>query len=206
MKKALKIISIDGTRGSGKTNQINMLARHFKTVGLVPSIVKIETTPDSGLPNLQLIDEFLTKNSNGIVIMDGSIARPMVSDLIDGIASTKVIDRYKHSTHDYEKIDKKYGVAGILFVMDNLEEANNRLKKRNSMATPEGTSIDSLDRERDIVSGMRTFNNHIASKNIEFHTFNIEPTDSMLSIHREVLSYLSDNFNIPIVKKDENEW
>lgn len=206
MKKPLKIISIDGTRGAGKTSQISMLSKHFKSLGFMVSTLKAGHDVQSGLIALKFIESFLPKADDTIVILDGSIARPMVSELIDGIPSTTVIDKYKHVMHDYEVLDKKYGIVGLLFVMDDIDKANERLLKHNELTETNDKKPVDLQKEVDIVSGLRTFDNHIASKNVKFHTFNIEPDDTILAINSAVVEYLTENYQIPKLVKTDDDW
>lgn len=206
MENKLKIINVDGTKGVGKTSQINMLARYFKTLGFTVSVLKSATNPEEMVAELKLIDYLLFKDSKAIIIVDGSVARPMVTELISGIPGNQVIDKFKHVMHEYEGLDKKYGIVGLLLVMDEIHVAEDRFLRKKQY-TPEITEeFGNHVNELDIVSGMRTFNNHIASRSIEFHVFNIEPEDTMMEIHKEILKYLSGEYNLPKPVKNQDDW
>ena len=206
MNKPLRVISVDGTRGSGKTSQINMLSRLMMSLKLPFLVVKPGSDELSTITALKESDLFLQNTPNGVVIMDGSVARPMVLDLIAGTSPMVVIDRFKHTMHNYEILHQKYNIASLLFVMDNAEKARERLAKKSVLEGNEGVNIKDTDVETELISGMRTFNNHIASKNIKFHTFNLEPSDSIMAIHEQVKKYLYQNYDIPVLPRNDNDW
>lgn len=210
MKKSLRVISIDGTRGSGKTSQINMLSKHLKALGFIVSTLKPGQSPQEIAIGFKYIDSFLPKDPKAMVIIDGSIARPMTTDLVFGKSSKEVVDSFKLPMHEFEKIDHLYGVVGLLFVMDDVVEANERVVNRSKMLIGQEVSADvgpvDVAKENEIVSGMRTFNNHIASKNINFHVFNIEPEDTILSVHKAVVDYLTERYDLPKLIKAQDDW
>jgi thymidylate kinase len=206
MERPLKVVSIDGTRGAGKSSQIAMLSKHFKSLGLKVSTLKT-TDGDpvqSGIVAMDFVDSFLSKNSDGIVIMDGSIARPMVADIITGMPTTTLLEKFKHLTHAYERINHKYGIVNFLIVMEDLEECEKRLEKFRSLTGQDSREIEA--NEQDVVSGMRFFNNHIASKNIQFQVLDIESHHSMNEIHKTIMEKLAEKYEFPKPKKDDNEW
>jgi hypothetical protein len=208
MARPLRIISIDGTRGAGKTSQIAMLSRYFKSIGFQVSTLKM-TDGDpiqSGIIALNYIESFLPKGDNTMVILDGSIARPMVADIITGMSNTNLLEKFKLLTHAYERVDHKYGIACFLMVMDDMQECNRRIEKFKSLTGIDANVVEDLIQERDIINGMRFFNNHIASKNIQFQVLDIEPHHSMLEIHKTIMGKLSDKYEFAKPKKDDNEW
>ena len=206
MKRALRIISIDGTRGSGKTSQIAMLSRYFKAAGLQCLTLKAGDDIKTGLAAIAQSESFLANDSNSIVIMDGSIARPMVADIITGMPTPAVMDKYKELTHAYEKINHTYGVACFLIVMDDVQECNRRILKFKELTGSTNQAIDDTATEADIVSGMRFFDNHVISKNIKFHVINVYPKNSILEINKSIMDRLSDRYDFPKTKKDSNDW
>ena len=208
MKKPLKIISVDGTRGTGKTSQIKMLAKYLKSLGLTCSTLDSGDNIQSMSIAIKFTESFLDNpfNPNGVVILDGSIARPMVQELIGGVSTPKVMDKYKNVIHDYERLDQKHGMVGLLLVMDDIDELNNRITKHRELSGKDSNDVVDLSRESDIVNGMRTFNNHVVSKNIKFHTINIEPVNSIIEINKAMIDYLKENYDIPVSIKDDNDW
>lgn len=205
MKKPLKIVSIDGTRGTGKSSQVRMLAAYLKKAGLKCSTLKAGDDAQNSLVSLQFIESFLAKGDDHVVILDGSIARPMVTELISGTPSASVVEHYRHVMHDYEKLNQKYGVCGILFIMDDIPEILKRYERYTELT---GIVVQDLDltKEHDIVSGMRTFNNHVASKNISFHAFNMQLDDSIMAIQKEVISYLHEKYDFPTPPRNQDDW
>lgn len=182
-----------------------MLAAYLKKAGLKCSTLKAGGDAQHNLVSLQFIESFLAQGDDHVVILDGSMARPMVTELIKGVPASTVIDHFKHVMHDYEKLNQKYGVCGILFVMDDVEAILNRYEKYTELT---GILVEDLDltKEHEIVSGMRTFNNHVASKNISFHVFNMEADDSIMAIQNEVVSYLHEKYEIPIPPRSQDDW
>lgn len=208
MKRPLKIISIEGTRGSGKSSQIAMLSRHFKNIGMSVSTLKaISGDPiQSGLVAIDFIEPFFNKHPNGLIIYDGSIARPMVEDLISGMPTPKLMDKFKALTQAYERIDHKYGIANFLMVMDDMEECKKRLLKHQELTGVDSKEIADTVHESDIVSGMRFFNNHISSKNIQFDVIDIQPHQSIIQINKIILDKLGEKYEFDKPKKDDNDW
>lgn len=147
----------------------------------------------------------MSENPNGIAILDGSIARMMVIDLMVGKKKEVVIDEYKHLTHDYERLDHEFGIAAFLMVMDDLKEGERRLAKRKALLGIENDDYDPTH-EADIVNGMRFFNNHVASKNMTFRIIDIENDDTMMEINRDLLKLLDAHYKMPKLKEDKNEW
>lgn len=209
MGRPLKIISIEGTRGSGKTSQIALLSKHFKRLGMAVSTLKM-TDGDpiaNGLIAMDFMEPFFNKFENGVVILDGSIARPMVTDIISGMPTPKVMDKYKLLTHAYERLDHQYGIANFLLVMDDLNECQRRIEKHRSLTGLDNIDIADPNHESDVISGMRFFNNHISSKNIQFNVIDIEPYYSMMTINQLILNKLAEQYEFEKSKKDDhNDW
>lgn len=205
MARPLKIISIDGTKGSGKTSQIGMLARLFKTSDIPCLVVGAGKDAASGQLSIQKIRTFIAENPNGIAILDGSIARMMVADLMIGKQKEAVIDEYKHLTHAYERLDHEFGIAAFLMIMDDLGEGERRLVKRKALLGIDTENYDPAY-EADIVNGMRFFNNHVASKNMTFRIIEINNDDTMMDVNRNLMKSLNNNYDMPSLKKDKNEW
>lgn len=208
MGRPLRIISIDGTRGSGKTSQIAMLSKYFKLAGMRVSTLKtIDGDPiQSGIAAISCAESILSQGPENLIILDGSIARPMVMDIINGVTPTNLLDKFKTLTQKYEKLDHQYEIANFLMVMDDLEECNRRISKFANLTGQEVNSISNIHLEHDIVSGMRFFNNHIASKNISFQVVDVSPHQSMNEIHNIILSKLEKKYDFDKPKRDRDEW
>lgn len=209
MAKPLRVISIDGTRGAGKTSQIAVLARHLKSIGMVVSTLKMADGDDpiqSGLVSLAFVESFLAKGDNHVVILDGSIARPMVVDTMTGMSTPNLLEKYKLLTSGFEKLDHKYSVANFLMVMDDMAECNRRIKKFKALTGQGNDEFLDLNHEHDIVSGMRFFNNHIASKNLKFEVLDLLPHQSILDINKLVLEKLASKYEFELPKRTSEDW
>lgn len=208
MGRPLRIISIDGTRGVGKTSQIAMLSRHFKTLGMSVSTMKMtDGEPiQSGIIAVKSAESILNQGPNHMVIFDGSIARPMVGDIVTGMSPTKLLDKFKELLQAYERIDHQYGVASLLLVMDDMVECNYRIEKFRRLTGQEPDEYFDINIEHEVVSGMRFFNNHIASKNINFQVLDLLPHQSMLDINKSLLTKLAEKYDFPKPQRDPNDW
>lgn len=209
MARPLRVISIDGTRGAGKSSQIAMLSRHLKSIGMVVSTLKMTDGDDpilSGKIAMEFVESFLAKADNHVVILDGSIARPMVVDIMTGMSNIVLAEKYKALMHSYEKIDHRYGIANFLLVMDDMEECGRRIKKFKTLTGQGNDEILDLNQEHDIVNGMRFFNNHIASKNIQFYILDLFPQQSMLEINKLVLAKLAEKYEFTLPKRSSEDW
>jgi adenylylsulfate kinase-like enzyme len=122
MKRPLRIISIDGTRGAGKSSQISLLSKHLKSIGMTVSTLYMTAGEpiQSGLIAIEFCETFLAKNDKNVVILDGSIARPMVVDIMSGMSNTNLMEKYKALTSAFERLDHRYDVANFLLVMDDM--------------------------------------------------------------------------------------
>lgn len=191
----LQIINIDGTKGCGKSTQIGLLRNHFKDIGFEVQVNDVRDIESAYSSNKNIVN-FLESTQNGIVINNGSIARPIVSDLVSGLQKEEIIDKYRESIFQNDTLYFKYGVANILLVLDNLEEANRRLAKRSKIMGLETEQIENLDLEQGIVNGMLHFDDHVISKNIEFRYIEIKPEDSMLDVKENILEYIENHYEI----------
>lgn len=205
MKKALRIISVDGTRGSGKTSQISMLKKNLNSLGFNVKTLKTGIETQEIAETLRISSSFLDENQKNLVILDGSIARPMVVDLISGVSSVDVVEKYRQAMYEYERIDNRHGIVGLLLIVEDIEELQKRLENRARILGINSPDI-SLEKEPDIVSGMLTFNAHVVSKNVTFQVFNIGPKDSMLDVNKTILDYLTEKHDIPKLTKDDYDW
>lgn len=207
MKKPLRVVSIDGNRGAGKSTQIKMLANYLKATGTKHIILDAGNTVANGVDSIAKANEFLSQNADSVVLLNGSIARMMVREINDGVPTDRVLSTYNQLIHSYEVLNHKYGIAGILIVMDDLEECRKRLFKRDSaLAVDEPYESPDLSKEKDLVSGMRFFDNHVISKGLKFHTINIEPSDSIMGINKAIVEYLSEHYEIKKPLSDDNGW
>jgi hypothetical protein len=195
MRKYLRIINLDGTEGSGKSTQIHLLCAFF-TKHKIPFIVNyLEDNIESGIETSKKTDEFLSKEEFGVVINDGSPARMMVKELVSGETSKNILEKYKNLLSANERLFHKYGVANLLFIMEDLEEASNRINKRSKLIKSDYVGLDTI-KEKEIVIGMKFFDIHPISKGLKFDIIEVLASDSMIDVSEAVFSYIDDNFEI----------
>lgn len=194
MKKILQIINIDGTEGSGKSTQINMLALYFKTCGLVVKVNRMEDNIESAIHCAEDTEEFLQNNPNGIIINDGSIARMIVMDLIRGVPQPEVVQKHLKIIHLHEVMHHKYGTANLLFVMEDLDECNRRLKKEAELLQNSSYKTINPKVENAVVNGIRAFDHNVITQNMKFHVLEITKDDNILEIKTSLIKYLEEYF------------
>lgn len=204
MKKPLSIINIDGIDGIGKTTQVNILSNYYKDKGIPVLTLFLEDNSDSAMECIGEIWEFLDKNEGGIVISDGSIAKMIVIDILEGIPQSNILVKYKDLLHQYEILNHKYGMANILFLMDNLQECSNRIIKREKLLNNESNGIENMNREQDIIRLMRDFDSYTITRSLIFYPLIIDEDDSILAVQDDILSYLDNNFKIKSLPKKQN--
>ena len=208
MNRPIRIISIDGTRGAGKTSQIAALSRYFKSIGFkVSTLNAISGEPiQSGMIAVNFIEGWLPKDPKNIVILDGSVARPIVGDIMSGMSTPNILDKYKLLMHGYERLEHQYGVASFLMIMDDLDECNRRIAKHKVLVGKGNDEIVDLHLEDDVVNGMKFFNNHVASKNLQFQSITVLPHESILMISKVILNKISEKYDLDQPKKNDEEW
>jgi len=195
MKKKFNILNIDGVNGIGKTTQINMLVmslRAFKPV----LVTYQEDTIESALDSAVKIWEFLEKHPDGLVLGDGSIARMIVIDILNGIPRPEVVEKYRSVISEYERLNHKYGILSVLMVTDDIGFCHDRLIRRGKLLKKPEVGIDSLQKEAEIMKGMRYFDANSISKQLVFQVFEVDKEDSMLDIQDIFWEYLEDSFEI----------
>ena len=105
MRKPLKIINIDGMDGIGKTTQIGMLSKNFAEIDTPTLILNLQDSIESAIDCAGKTWDFLENNPEGVVFTDGSVARMMVLDLVNGISQPEISDKYKEVLHQHERLN-----------------------------------------------------------------------------------------------------
>jgi len=196
MQKYLRIINIDGTEGSGKTTQIHLLKPFLTSFGVDVRIHHLIDNIQSGIDMSKETLEYLQSNEYGLVINDGSVARMMVTDLVDSMPTNDVIEKYRELIFIQDSLYHQFGTANILLVMNDVKEAHRRMVQKQKMMGKEPEGAFDLSREEKIVQMMRLFDNHVVSRNTKFETIDVEPETPMLGTLEAIKKYLKDNFEI----------
>lgn len=181
----MDVISIDGIKGIGKTTQINLLSKFFKNEENEVIKLTFESNLQSALECLQKIDPILVEKPKTKIIIDGSIARMMVIELLQGVSSIEVSQKYMKIINEYEKLTHKYKMINLLLITDDVEMCRDRLIRQSKILKTEFQDID-LSKEEDIVMAMRIFDSNVISKQIQFKTIYISKEDSMLDVHENI--------------------
>lgn len=194
MKKKISIINIDGVDGIGKTTQINMLMVRLSQKNIPLLNLQLTDTLQSGLDCAQQTWDFLKQNPDGIVITDGSIAKMLVLDLLNGISSNEIIEHYRTLLHEHECLNHRYGMANILLIMDDMDTCNGRILKRNKLNKTIGVEITDFTKERQIIRSLRQFNTNIISRSLDFHVIETDDSQSIIEVYEEIVDYLTDKY------------
>jgi len=203
MRKKLKIVTLDGIDGIGKTSQAIVLSNYFKNLGIPCKINTLKEDDVSFISeHIDNIKLFIKENPEGIIINDGSIAKMMIVDLCNGIKRDDVLEKYKNALYEYQVLNHLYGICNILILLDDVSICDERIKKRDSLLGVESRGILDYQKEVVLMEGMKTFDNHIASKNLIFHIVNTIPEDSILDINKEVIEIINQNFEIKKPSKE----
>jgi len=185
-----RIICIDGLRGSGKTTQANRLKKKFKELNIPILSLKSEDNLNLIYDNIKKTDKFLKENKNGMVVKDGSVARMIVIDLLNGIFKEKIIEKYRKALYQYACLMHKYGLISFLIISDDIETFNQRILSRNRLLKNNELGIEDLKKEKDILNRMKSFDDHIISGDIKFIPISIDKYDTILEIEDKIWKYL----------------
>lgn len=191
----LRIINVDGTRGCGKSTQINLLANYLKQLGISVLVNDVRNAETAHFAYEKTLN-FLQASETNIVINNGSIARPVLEDLVSGTSKEEVESIYKNYIFNTNQLYFEYGAANLLLVLEDLDCANSRIAKKNQLLKTETPLILDQMREKSIVEGMMHFDDHVLSKNMEFIHILIDASDSMLAVRQKITDYLNEHFEI----------
>ena len=194
MKKDLRIVSIDGIRGVGKTSQAFLLCRYLESYDINSKLLKLEDNIESILDSIDKLWKMLEKE-DCIVICDGSIARMIEVDIQRQMPMKDVYEKYRIVINEYEKLYHKYGMANLLITINEPTECQERINKRNSLFKESIELIDIVG-QNNISSGLSRFDSYVFNVNIKFHTVETEKEDSMLDVRDDIYKILESNFNI----------
>ncbi len=196
MKKQLNIINIDGTRGLGKTTQINLLSSYMKR-NSIPFIIN---TLDDTIPTaMKLIDEatqFLIDSPDGIVVFDGSVAEMIVLDMAKGIHMTALEEKYKDVLQKYEVLNHRFNMTNLLLIPDNLQMCHDRIIKRAKLIGQKSDGLKNWTLVRYVIRGLRDFDDYSISRSMTFHVIDVYETETILNIYDKIKSHLKENFEI----------
>ena len=203
MKKQLNVINIDGTKGLGKTTQINLLGLYFKKHKIPFIINTLDDTIPTAIQVIEKTTEFLIKYSDGIVINDGSIAEMVVIDMSRGIHLTDLAEKYKDILQKYEVLNHRFNMANLLLVPDNLEMCHDRIIKRANLLGKESDGLEDWTLAKYIILGLRDFNYYSISGSMVFNVIDIYESETMLNVYDKIKKILKENFEIkkPLTKR-----
>lgn len=195
-KKKIRLITIDGVEGIGKTTQANHLVVYLKEKGYNPILIDTDENLESALNNIHKSSDFLKKNDKNIVISDGSFGKIMVIDKLKGIPQRDILEQYKEVIHEYEVLAHKYGMLNLLMIMEEINICSKRVKKRERLLGNLSEGIIDIHKEKEIIDELKRLDNFVAFGNLKFDVFSVEPEDSILEIHSRCLELIKKRFEI----------
>lgn len=202
MKNNLRFISIDGTRGIGKTTQVRRLAGALRDIGLNVKILHIKDT----LPSInRVLDDavnFLEQDGKNMIVCDGSIARMIVSDDQSKMHQSQIFEKYRDVIFKYENMNHKYGMVNILLISDDIDLCNTHILKQVKLTKVQKEPVNDKFKETEIVDRMRIFDSHVVSKTVKYHPLEITREDSILDVESDIWDFLE---SISTLKKPSKE-
>lgn len=205
MSKKPRIISIDGTRGIGKTTQAGLLALYFKRIGVNCKIFKVNTelTFEFYETNKK-INSFLEESESNVAIMDGSLAKIVQSDIIGGSSIEEIMEKYRFALHEYAVMFHKYAMANILISIEDIAKCKERCEKNKTYLDIENPYNDDnfLEKETLVMKGLSNINNHVITKDIKLYNLYTDNDENILSVHNRIINFLETEFILPRIKLD----
>lgn len=196
MDRSVQIINIDGTRGSGKTTQLNHLLNSLRGDGFAVLKNTMDGSIGSALECAEKTKSFLTDNPSGIVLNDGSIARMVVERLLRGGSQDAVRDELRHVVSEHEKMCHQYHTANILILLDNVALCNQRLQKEAKLLQRDTYNLINPVNEKEIVIGLKNFDSNMIVNNIRFKSIEIGANDTILRVTELVWKCLDSHFGL----------
>lgn len=195
--KNINVINIDGVNGLGSSTQVNILARKLRLEGHTVLVNRIEGNLESNLVAADATVDFLKKNPNGIVINDGSIAKPIQLDIQNGMGFDNLYEKYRNILFTYEAIQHKYGLVNILLITDNMELCNERVIKKKALAGDStSVGVEDIEREINLVKGFKIFDNYTIKKSLKFQILMIDGDESILEVNKDIMKIITEKFTI----------
>ena len=149
MKKKY-IISIDGNYDSDfdAAFYINLLDQFYENRDFDRKIFFINSslTTEQILSTLNDISDFTRQDRNNISFILGSLAEPIVKDLIDSQQAQRTFSKYEEISRVYQSLSQKSPSINILLIKnDENQELTEGFKKIDSMTISMGFHFDLMD-------------------------------------------------------------
>lgn len=192
--RKLSIINIDGPQGIGKSSQVGLLKHYVESKGVKCKVLKLNDTIPSAIDCINEAYDFL-EEFDGIVITEGSIAEMIQVDINAGMQTNDVREKYRQVIFQYEKLYHQYGMANILITIDDIDVCKSRLEKRARLFQQD-VKIINEKLEKELVKGLKSFDNHVITINLKFHVIDTEESEKMLDVHKKIVDLIESNFEI----------
>ena len=202
----LDVLCIDGIMGVGKTSQVMIFRNFLKSHEIPNKIISLKEVDDTNQTKNQLlsIENYFKQEPNGIVICDGSIATDIVDDIARNMHHNDLYDKHKDNLQLYEYLNNKFNFVNIVLTPENTDICESRLEKKAKMENKVKEELENKEHLMITAKGLQEFDSNMLTYNIKFNNINLDGTESIMQIHKQILDIIMKN-NIQIKKKPSNE-
>lgn len=189
MAGKIDILCIDGVTGVGKTSQIGLYRNLLKTQGIKHKIFELIEVddPESTKNKLLEISEYLRKNKNSVVLIDGSIATDIADDMANNMLKEDIWAKHQQNLQIYASMNSEFNIFSILLTPVDVTMCKDRLDKKHDIFGEEISEIDNITHLKRTSEMLRNFDNSVLTTNTSFSNIDIERQDSMLEIHKKII-------------------
>lgn len=195
-KQRLQILNIDGTQGCGKTTQLNLITAPYRALELPIKYNLVKPTKESIMVAAKETAVFLQENPEGIVLNDGSLANPMIQELIKGTPLSLIEDDFRDLLYNFQVLSHSYAMANIIIIPENMEMCDKRIKLGQKLSLLEETGIEDVFLQQEIMKGFNIFDHSSLSRNLKFQTLTVYENENMMEINKNLIKMVSVDFDI----------
>ena len=186
-KPLYRFIQFDGIRGAGKTAQVRMLVNHYRSLNYEVESLNLEKF-NSLMEGIDYLIKIL-ETTNKIVIQDGSIARPIVLQIVRSVSRDKIAEKFKEEIRKMETVYHKYKSKGFILLNHDLNTCQERLLKKDAILQKTMSKIEDLMEEGCILNVFSIFNDDVLSRSNNFEVLRYS-RECILDVHADILKRL----------------
>lgn len=184
----IRVVSIDGNNGVGKTTQAKLLKNKLKNT----DILSFPDSVEEAVFFFQMIQKALRNNLDRFIIVENSIAKLIAKDLLAGIDLNTLMEKYREINYLYSSLNHEFGMATLVLTLEDSKECIDRIQKRNLLNPSMYVPLESYDFSVDFMSVISSIDNHVATQDIKIQKIVTYKNDSMIEVHEKILKELKD--------------